>query len=139
MDAQEICASAGAAKRRPRTEQKRPTVYAPRASSPRSAVSHRVQRSGSSRLLCVQVGGRRRGGGRERAGVAFAWDWHDRQAPLRSFRVGPCTAAPFAWRSCCLVVLYRQAHSARPHFVILYRRALNSVRQMEDSVFLAQF
>ena len=54
-------------------------------------------------MLCVQVGGRRRGGGRERAGVAFAWDWHDRQAPLRSFRVGPCTAAPFAWRSCCLV------------------------------------
>ena len=35
--------------------------------------------------------------------VAFAWDSHDRQARPSSFRVGPCTAASSAWRSCCLV------------------------------------
>ena len=35
--------------------------------------------------------------------LAFAWDSHDRQARPSSFRVGPCTAASSAWRSCCLV------------------------------------
>ena len=39
----------------------------------------------------------------QRVGVAFAWDSHDRQARPSSFRVGPCTAASSAWRSCCLV------------------------------------
>ena len=39
----------------------------------------------------------------QREGVAFAWDLHDRQARPSSFRVGPCTAASSAWRSCCLV------------------------------------
>ena len=39
----------------------------------------------------------------QRVGVAFAWDLHDRQARPSSFRVGPCTAASSAWRSCCLV------------------------------------
>ena len=41
----------------------------------------------------------------QRVGVAFAWDLHDRQARPSSFRVGPCTAASSAWRSCCLVFL----------------------------------
>ena len=38
--------------------------------------------------------------------LAFAWDSHDRQARPSSFRVGPCTAASSAWRSCCLVFKY---------------------------------
>ena len=30
--------------------------------------------------------------------------WHDRQALPRRVRVGSCTAALVAWRSCCLLV-----------------------------------
>ena len=42
----------------------------------------------------------------QRVGVAFAWDLHDRQARPSSFRVGPCTAASSAWRSCCLLLFF---------------------------------